>query len=292
MRPRDEERHPALRSARAVARHSALDALSLRARWTGDVRRGLATPRVHLPYLHAVPPGEEATLRRLLTVLAASHTFISYSEAVDRVLHGPIDRPYVAFSFDDGFASNVRSAAILEEFGATGMFFVPSGFVGTPSVQAARDFYGFSAGVDEPAMTWDDLEGLLDRGHEVGNHTRGHHVVSWADPAAADDDIHRGAEELRTRLGRVHHFAWPRGRFSHFTPRAAQTVRETGHLSCASAERGAHRVPTSKDPASVCLRRDHLMTAWPLRHQLYFLAQSALRSRPTTNDWPESWDVT
>lgn len=219
------------------------------------------------------------------------HELISYSEAVRRIAHGPIDRPLVSFSFDDGFASNVRTASILEEFGTTGMFFVPPGFIGTKTVDEAREFYGFSEGVDEPAMTWSDLEGLKSRGHEIGNHTWGHRVLSWIDESLIHDEIARGAEQLRSRLGGCEHFAWPRGRFFHFTARAARTVFDTGHISCASAERGSHPRVHQHLPELLCLRRDHIMTNWPLRHCRYFIGQSSLPTDAEYGRWPTNWDI-
>jgi hypothetical protein len=246
---------------------------------------------VHLPYLHAVPESEEPAFRRLVAVLARDHELISYSEAARRITRGPIDRPAIAFSFDDGFASNVRIARILEEFGTTGMFFVPPGFVGTSTVADARRFYGFSVGVDEPAMTWDDLEKLKANGHEVGNHTWGHRVLSQISAAEVQDEIGRGAEELRRRLGSCDHFAWPRGRFFHFSEDAAAHVFATGHATCASAERGAHFTVHTGTRELLCLRRDHLMTNWPLRHCRFFLGRSGLRKDPAYGRWPVDWSV-
>lgn len=277
--------------ARAVARHAALDVLSGRERLASRGSSALARARVHLPYLHAVPGRKEDAFRRFLEALAATHEFVSYSEAVRRVREGPIDRPCVSLSFDDGFKSNVRVSRILEEYGTVGMFFVPSAFVGTPTVAKAREFYGFAEGVDEPAMTWDDLEEMKGRGHEIGNHTRGHQVLSWVSPEEMYDEVAEGAAALRSRLGDVEHFAWPRGRFFHFTEQAALAVFETGHVSCASAERGAHTNPQLGDPRSLCLRRDHIMTSWPLRHSMYFVARSSARSGPGANNWPAAWQV-
>ena len=277
--------------ARATFRRGALDILSTRYRLQSLYDESYTTPRVHFPYFHAVPHDEEDNFRALIRELAATHTFINYSEAVERVKHGPIDKPYVSFSFDDGFVSNVRAAAILEEFDARGMFFVPPGFVGTPTASDARAFYGFSEGVDEPAMTWEDLERLIERGHEVGNHTWGHKVMSWVEEETMQEEIYRGAEEIRARLGHVKHFAWPRGRFFHFTDKAARVVFETGHSSCASAERGAHTTPHHGSEEFLCLRRDHIMTNWPLRHSRYFIARSSRRGGPDCNDWPEDWHV-
>src|SRR5699024_10627287 len=94
----------------AIARHGALDVLAFRDRLRSRNEPAWTRPRVHLPYLHAVPPEEEDTFRDLVREIGRTHTFISYSEAVERIKHGPIDKPYVAFSFDDGFKSNVRTA--------------------------------------------------------------------------------------------------------------------------------------------------------------------------------------
>ena len=279
---------PPTKRLRAVARHGALDALAATWKMRGRTDKALSTPRVHFPYLHAVPPQEEDDFRRLLRDLAHTHTFVSYSEAVDKTLSGQIDKPYVAFSFDDGFASNVRTAAILEEFGAVGCFFVATGFIGVPTLPEARDFFGYSGGIDEHAMTWTDLENLKGRGHEIGNHTYSHRQISAITPDQAVEQIGRGAEMLRERLGGIEHFAWPFGRFSHFTAEAAAEVFAQGHVSCASAERGSHSGGVTP-PESLCIRRDHVMTSWPLRHSRYFLASSALGSR--AQGWPEGWEV-
>lgn len=274
---------------RAAARHLALDVLAMKLRWQGKLEQGLRTPRISLPYLHAIPEGREETFRRLLQKLSETHTFIGYDEAMGRLAGGQIDRPYVSFSFDDGFKSNVRAAKILEEFGTTGCFFVPTGFIGTRTVQEAQAFFGYSLGVDEPSMSWEDLELLKSRGHLVENHTTNHRVLSWIPPSQYRDEIGAAAEVLRRHLGQSKHFAWPRGRFSHFTPAAASVVFETGHETCASAERGSHVAPHVGSKESLCVRRDHLMAEWPLQHQLYFLANSALTASAADNQWPASW---
>ena len=276
---------------RTTGRHAALDGLSALGRLSGRESAGLATPRVQFPYLHAVPENEEHSFRKLLGSLATTHTFVSYSEAVRRVRSGEIDRPYLALSFDDGFASNVRTARLLEEFGIVGCFFVTTGFIGTPTLTEARDFFGYSAGIDEPAMTWSDLEALKAAGHEIGNHTQTHRVVSSLSPQRVVDEIGGAADVLRARLGSVEHFAWPFGRFFHFTGDAARVVFDTGHLSCASAERGAHLSAEGASADSLCIRREHIMTSWPRRHSRYFLSRSALRGAPSAQGWPAGWEV-
>lgn len=276
---------------RRMLRHLAVDARSAGEALTARRDDGLSRARVALPYFHAVPHDREWALRELLLRLHETHTFIGYSEAMERIRRGDIDRPYVAFSFDDGFASNLRAARILEEFGASACFFVPAGFVGTSSVAEARDFYGFSQGVDEPAMSWADLETLVAAGHEIGNHTANHRVLSWIPEAELEDEIGSGAETLRSRLGDVRHFAWPRGTFDHFSEAAARMVFRTGHESCASAVRGAHVAAAGEVREELCVRRDHLMVEWPVRHSLHFLARSGRLASPVDNSWPDDWQV-
>ncbi len=279
------------RLLRGSARRVALDALSVHQRARGRLDEALQRPRIALPYLHAVPRRREHVLRDLLLQLSPTHEFIGYGEAIRRIHHGPIDRPYAAFSFDDGFASNARAARILEEFGATGCFFVPPAFVGVPTVAGARRFFGFRQGVDEPAMTWDDLERLKTAGHEIGNHTMNHRVLSELGDDEVADEIGSAADVLRSRLGESTHFAWPRGTFDHMTDEAARLVFRTGHESCASAVRGVHTVVAPGPKESVCVRRDHVMVEWPLRQIRYFLAVSSERSGRTDNDWPDGWRV-
>ena len=278
--------------ARRTARSVAVEAVAAKDRWRGRTSSGMVRARVALPYLHAVVPEEEESFRGLVASLARDHDLIGYSEAMRRVREGDIDRPYLSFSFDDGFASNLRAARILEEFGATGMFFVPTGFVGTKTVAEARAYYGFSYGCDEPAMTWDDLEELKASGHEIGNHTHGHRILSSLGAQEQHDEIGMAAEILTRRLGASDHFAWPYGRFVDFTPEAARAVFETGHTTCASAVRGAHLAgPPVDDATQLCVRRDHLMTQWPLRQMRYFVGRSGLTADWSMNDWPDGWSV-
>jgi len=274
---------------RSAARHAALDALSLVGQSSGRAGQAMRIPRVHFLYLHAVPSGQLSAFRDLVARLTEDHELVSYSAAVSLLAVGDVSSPVVTFSFDDGFVSNMAAARVLEDFGTTACFFVPTGFVGCKTVTDARRFFGVSDGVDEIAMTWDDLAALTDRGHEIGNHTFRHRVLSRVSLLEAYDEVAKARETLRARLGQGDHFAWPRGRFEHFTPEAARAVFETGHLSCASAERGSHLATALGGVAPPCIRRDHLMTSWPLRHNLYFVSAGARCAG--RGAWPAGWAV-
>ncbi len=283
---------PAKRKLRLGARRLALDMLSAAASIEGTTQRTLLRPRIHFVYLHDIPPGEESELRAFLSYLSRNHHFVSHAEAVKRLLNGPIDKPYVSFSFDDGFKSNVGAARVLEDFGTVGCFFIPPGFIDTKlgTAEAMRAF-GFARGTCEPPMSWRDLEQLKSNGHEIANHTMNHKMLAGLSSQEVVDEINFGAERIRDVLGDCRHFAWPRGRFEHFNGDAASAVYESGHVSCSSAERGSHTVQHQADLRLLCIRRDHEMTSWPQRHRTYFVHRSSKRSNQAMNLFPESWSI-
>jgi peptidoglycan/xylan/chitin deacetylase (PgdA/CDA1 family) len=241
---------------------------------------------VHLLYSHGVARHDVRDFRRLLEWLSSEHRLIGYGEAIERITHGPLDRAYVAFSFDDGFESCRDAAAVLHEFGVSACFFVCPDLVGIRDQSRVDQAFG-RRGL-QPLMTWDDLEALLAGGHDIGSHTMAHVNLAAANPVQVADEIMRSREVLLERLGHADHFAWPYGTFRHFTHAAATTVFATGFRSCASAVRGCHVTPVGRDSA-LCVRREHLQVDWPLNHVRYFLARSSRRASSSTNSWPHDW---
>lgn len=276
---------------RNAARRVALGSLSLFRRVTGASASALTRPRVHLLYLHRLAPADEAAFRSLLWWLADGHRFIGLSEAVRRVRTGALDAPYVTVSVDDGFRSSLRVAAVLEELGTRGAFFVCPSVVGCDDPSRVGRFFGHGGAAVEAQMGWGDLEGLLDRGHEIGSHTLSHVDLATQSRDRLEAELGGSAEILRRRLGRVDHFAWPYGRFAHFTPRAADAVFEAGYASCVSAERGCHVQAAPDHPHELCLRREHVMAGWPQAHVEYFMARSSLRAGAADNTWPREWSA-
>jgi len=264
-------------SARGWARHAALSALAARDSLLGRTPRALRAPRVQILLLHHLFDDEVEGFRRMLAALAREHEFISYSEAVRRIDQGDFPQPAVAFSYDDGHATCLTAARVMEEFGATGCFFVCPAIVGERDVGRISTFC-----IDRlhhpPAafMGWEDLEGLLARGHEVGNHTTDHANLGRVPREALNDQIRRAREVLRTRLGACDHFAWPYGGTANITPEALSAILDSGHRSCASALRGAHR---ERLPSGAFLRRDHVLGRWPPSHVRWFMARNAGGSR-------------
>lgn len=274
------------RRIRVNVRHGALSALSWKADRDGRIRELLAKPRVHFAYLHGVPVHEEPRFRALLDVVSEQHDLVSHSEAVRRLRSGHVSRPTLTFSFDDAFASNYRTAAILEEYGTVGTFFIPAGFPGTATLEQARAFFGYSQNITEPAMSWRQIEELSARGHEIGNHTVDHVNLGSISSSEVSQQVHEATRTLTSRMGHCQHFAWPFGRWHHIRPDGVAAVFDQGYETCASAERGSHIPMQTPTDGPMVLLREHLMTAWPLEHNLYFLAQGAQRPVTPFSDYP------
>jgi peptidoglycan/xylan/chitin deacetylase (PgdA/CDA1 family) len=276
-------------SARRVARHFTLSSLAGLYRLTGRLS-SLRRNRVQFVYLHHLFPEEEASFRKILRALSRTHTFLSHSQAVDRLREGRIDKPYLSFSFDDGLKNCLRAAAILEEFGTSGCFFVCPSIVGETDYLRLREICARSFSMPPTdVLDWDDVESLVRAGHEIGGHTMTHPVLSQVSRERLLSEIGETRERLTRRLGGVKHFAWPKGRFFHFSPEAAKAVFDAGFQTCASAERGCHITQPGPLRSGLCLRRDYISARWPWGHVAYFLATNGQTASPKNNQWPDGW---
>lgn len=119
-----------------------------------------------------------------------------------------LDGPVVSFTFDDAPDSAVLDgAAILEEAGARGTFYVCAGLFGQSGPMgryADRGQIAVAAG----------------RGHEVGCHTFGHLDCGRADAATIAAEADRNAGVLTGAGFPPRHFAWPYGDVSPAGKRA------------------------------------------------------------------------
>ncbi len=107
--------------------------------------------------------------------MSLDHRFVSYSEAVGRVLSGDIDGSYIAVSFDDGLKNCLRAARIMGEFGATASFFLCPSTVGETDYQKLKEICSLKLHMTPTEfLSWDDVEAPLKEGHEVGSHTVTH----------------------------------------------------------------------------------------------------------------------
>jgi len=266
-----------------TVRGAALDTLSFFWGLTGKTEKGLKKNRVQFIYLHHIFENEEQDFRRLLAHLSKGHVFIPYFEAAARIVEGRIDAPYLAVSFDDGIRNNLKAAQIMEEFGIRACFFVCPSIVGETDPVKITKFC--KEKMHKPPLEfldWKDIELLLSKGHEIGSHTMTHSNLAALSGDERLHEIKGSFDILKSRIGKIEHFSWPYGEFRHFSKKAAAAVFDSGYKTCASAERGCH-VSKAESLKELCIRRDHVMPGWPVRHVDYFMAKNSAASTRETN---------
>lgn len=275
-------------SLRRILRARALDTMAITQRFTG-MRRHLERGRVHILCLHTIYSDEIEPFRRMLDALSRQFIFTTFSDAIQRVQNGNLDQPYLAFSFDDGMRNNLRAAQILDEFGVRGIFYV------CPSMVGERDPEKVSAFCRErllgPAvefLDWDDLERLVELGHEIGSHTYSHPRLKELHRDVVYEELTQSRRRLVEVLGHCAHFAWPYGSMSDVPDNIGKLALDAGYKTCASAVRGCHVNQANTLPDQFCVRRENVQATWPIQHILSLLCRSSASADSNDNCWPGS----
>lgn len=247
---------------RAQLRSLALDLLSTVPR--------RSRPGVRILVYHWVHDHERDSFARQLAALAQAFEPVSLTEAVERLQAGRVGGRELAITFDDGFRSGLENAApLLAEHGFRACFFVVTELVSAPPDRAeriCRERLHLSCPLE--LLGWDDLDRLVELGHEVGSHTRTHPNLVALSHMELEDEVGGSRAELERRLGRAPaHFAAPYGDRDRFSPVVSAAVRAAGYETCVTALRGRN-LPSADLYA---LHRDNVAAAWPVRHVRYFL---------------------
>ena len=268
-------------SFRDYLRNIALDTLSIL--MGDDAKNALyAKPRVHFLYFHHIFEDEAEGFERFVALLAEKHRFISHSEAVDKLVNGTVDQPYITWSSDDGFKNNLIAAEILNRYDASCCFFVNPDTINLEDKEKIFQFCDTKL-IMPPIefMTWSDLEKLLYQGHEIGSHTMSLDNVSGMALSDFEEDLVMSKRILEQHCGPIRHFAYPYGRYDCFSKDAYDLVFKTGYDSCSTAVRGSHWVNEEGIPRDkLFIRRDQIIAAWKLSHLQYFVANSVIIMSP------------
>jgi peptidoglycan/xylan/chitin deacetylase (PgdA/CDA1 family) len=164
---------------------------------------------------------------------------VSMSEGIARLRNGTA-RGCVAFTFDDGYADTLTTAApLLKRYGFGATCYVVSGALGAHN-RWDEQFLQET----KPLMSRRQLDEWLAAGMEVGSHSCSHRRLHELPPDAARDEIAESRAALRNMLGvSIEHFAYP---FGDFTADTVEWVRYAGYASAVTVLPGVARA--SDDP--------------------------------------------
>lgn len=115
------------------------------------------SPTVWAKATHRFTPPAGTKSLTVFHSLQSRGTLITDDYSLRALSSGAAGEGMVAFAFDDGWSSHMDAGAILYQAGAQGTFFVVSQFMG----QAGR-------------LTFPNLQGLAEWGHEIGDHSASH----------------------------------------------------------------------------------------------------------------------
>lgn len=178
--------------------------------------------------------------RALLDKLSDLFSFVSYSEAVDRILQNRIDKPYAALSFDDGYKSCVRAADVLDAYGISACFFICPFSIDITDPLTLNRFCQDRLGIGLTRFTsWDDVRNIRSREHEIGSHTYAHYRMSILDQNALEQEVRQSIVTLEKEVGAIKHFAWPFGRLSIFYPEQCRFCGKRGSIRLPRGSAGA-----------------------------------------------------
>ncbi len=126
---------------------------------------------------------------------------VTFSDAI----LAPADGKRLAVTFDDGYSSLLANALpILEELGLPATVYVPTEFPGSGK---PLSWPGIEQWLETPhrgelePLDWDQLRFLMERGWEIGSHTRSHPRLTELDDARLADELLESRLELERRLG-------------------------------------------------------------------------------------------
>ena len=203
---------------------------------TGGPHRHDGTRPLVLAY-HAVSSSWPASLAvaedRLRAQLAylkkRGYIGLTISEAEHARKDGTLPALSVVVTFDDGYASTLRAAPILDELQFPGTVFVVTGFVesGETLAWAGIAEWQRPETIEElQPLSWDDAESLLARGWEVGSHTASHPLLTRVDDHRLHDELVRSRAAIQDRLGGCTSLAYPYGQADE---RVAAAARAAGY---------------------------------------------------------------
>ena len=227
-------------------------------------------------YIHHIFEDEIKIFDNIIFELKKIYEIIPLSEAIDRIYNNNIDKPYLSFSSDDGFKSNLNAHKVFEKYNIKACFFLCSDFIGLDKYGIINDICKNKFHLPPiEFLNYEDIKFLISCGHEIGSHTTNHSNLKILDLSELKFVINNSYKRLKELFGSVKHFSFPYGTKKHFPNRARKIVSDSGFSSCISAVRGCHLKENFLiNKNEILIKRDILDVNYNINHVLYFMVKN------------------
>jgi peptidoglycan/xylan/chitin deacetylase (PgdA/CDA1 family) len=219
---------------------------------------------------HDTPKIENSTLEQQLIFYKKHFSDVSISDLdqffKNRKWHK--DKPGLILSFDDGLRSNYEIAApLLEKYGFTGWFFIPTDFPGVQVNEQITFMKNNRIGArvnyndGRMAMTWNEIQ-QLDKKHVIGCHSKTHHrMVASTTKNKLQSEIIESKRILEEKLGHsVDTFCWVGGEELSYSSQGALTIREAKYKYSFMT----NCMPITIHTNPLQLQRNNVETSWSI----------------------------
>lgn len=170
---------------------------------------------------------------------------------------GTPEGSYLLLTFDDGWRNSIRAASLVSARGLSGVFFVPTAYVGSRLLQFSAFDVWCSAQPDaNPSwytpLTVNDCLRLRELGMEVQPHGHSHRSLGNLAVEEMEEDINLSLDFVKRVIGsEVLSFSYPYGSSNHsdVTKQVADFLRRSGVRFALTTDAGANRLDRLKQEA-------------------------------------------
>lgn len=217
---------------------------------------------------HATPTSQLAAFRQQLEYYRKHFSSVNLEELRSFLATGiwKKDKPGLIISFDDGLASNYPTMELLDAYGFTGWYFIPTDWVDVP-VQEQKNYakrnkiFCDSAGPGgRLAMTWDEIGHISDN-HVIGSHTCSHlRMTKDLDFSVMEHEICKSKLRLEQKLDKIIEiFSWVGWEEQSYHPQASKLIKSCHYTYAFIAT--SHPIKAMCNPFG--LYRTNIETNWP-----------------------------
>lgn len=200
--------------------------------------------------------------------------FVNFEDAVQMIVrHESVDRPTIAFSFDDGWRDcYTQIAPQLEKFGVNAMFFINPNFADAAENNDEDYIRNFTEDTTKSPgklpMTWVQMKDLLRRGFLIGAHTMDHYCINDDNIEELEHQIGDCKKAIEERLDTpCDYFAFPYGRLEHANPASIDIACKYYKYVFSQSD---YKNFFSFD--GKVINRRHFEPFWPVSHVNYFIS--------------------